>query len=265
MRHYYALTCVGLILVILGGSPIQRISPQTQHSDPTTSVYDQTSTGQPAVTGDPVTPATLQPTGAATAISTAGWKTYMNFAYEFAIAYPPTMELENSEQVATSGGFAWIPLCNFERRDTSLVICFYLPRGTYPDTTNTDFVGASLAVNVINLNQQDCLSFADFKSGGIGEPMLNTINGIKFSYIGTGGGGMGHLGIETHNRTYAHNTCFELTRTIAITYAAEMMVWTSTPEIKPFTEANQQNVQAILDRMLSTFRFTSDFVSTPSS
>jgi len=213
---------------------------------------------------------TPRPTGSVTPTLTStpmpanmtGWSTYTNSIFGFSIAYPPTMKLENFMQVEDKGGFDWIPLCNYyEASNLSLVSCLYLPRGTYPDTSNTTFTGASLAISTTNLEEQDCLSYSDFRGMGIEPPKPTLINGISFSVLKTVGIGTGHVGMDVRNRNFAHHICLEITITMA-GYTSSDYLLTNTPGATPTPYPNYQNVQTLLNEVLSTFHFTDSQSST---
>src|SRR5258708_33546675 len=169
-------------------------------------------------------------------MSTAGWKTYTNSTYGFSIAYPPTMHLENAKETSTAGSYSITdPCASYDNANLSpvrLLTCFTLGQGTYPDTTYTDFLAASLAVFIPNLSQQHCIFVQDSY-----KPVRQVfLNGINFYLTEGGGAAAGLHGHFINYRTYAQKTCWDFDITIASEAASENGGSALGAPIIPFSE-----------------------------
>lgn len=255
MRKCFASLFTGTILLVLGGLANEGISPRMQHSQAMAIFKAQFSTNQLTSKADSTVPPTLQPIASSTAISTATWKTYTDSGYGFSIKYPSIMGLISGKELHDKyygNGLG----CTASQHEEGLV-CFTLSEGTYPETTNTDFAGAFVEVSIVTGDLQYCLAFRDWKLPEFQEVKRVVFNGIPFSSTKRYGVAAGTHGAFASYRTFVHNICYVLSTTLVTVMRYENTVWTSTPTVRPFTEADDRTIQAIFDQMFSTFSFTS--------
>lgn len=155
---------------------------------------------------------------------------YKNSAYDFQFDYPATFAL-------TDPNYG-----NLENK----IVQVQLLSGAYPKTNFDDAAFTVSEKTAKSLNE--CLAMNE-PEGGTGFKDTATVNGIKF-YTTTGNGaGAGNFYETKIYRTFSSSECLEIVETI------------HTSNIENFdpgtvTEINKTPIQAELEKILSTFDFT---------
>jgi len=248
----------GYVVVLLGGVVLQASANPKQASNPMIAFQSQSFPAPSTSTPSPTESQTLQLIDTSSPVSTAGWTNYSGSTYAISVDYPPTVK-------PMRGGndlhypLAKIPLCNteyFQKKYSNPSDCLYLPTDTYPETTDTGFIGASVAISVFNLDRQNCMNFKDIQVDGV---RYLTIHGIIYSAVDTAvntyNSGLAYSRKDVHYRTFVASTCFDLTTSIATT--VENVASISKLQVKPFTETDERKIQAILNTIVSTFQIPS--------
>ena len=177
----------------------------------------------------------------------AGWRTYSSPEYGFNIDYPASMASFGSHPDPAEMKGSYIAIC-----DTTTVACFEY-RGHEYDGTNLESAG--LSVNMLRelRTEKDCYDFGE-KSAPV---MIEKISGINFHYANTGEAGMNQSEGGPAYRAFYQNVCFEVAGGIAEVNPGVFDPGT----IKVF---DSTEMDALLLKMIRTFRFTGDVADGPS-
>jgi hypothetical protein len=175
-----------------------------------------------------------------------GWRTYSSPEYGFSIDYPANIASLGSHPDPADMKGSYIAIC-----ETTTVACFEYSGHDY-DGTNLESAG--LSVNVLRelRTEKDCYDFGD----GSGTVTIENIGGINFHYANTGGAGMNQSQGGPAYRAFYQDVCFEVAAGIA-----EVNSGVFDPgAIKIF---DSTKMDALLLRMIRTFRFTGDVADGP--
>jgi hypothetical protein len=176
----------------------------------------------------------------------AGWQTYRSPDYGFSISYPKNVTFYGSHPDPAEMKSSYSPICV-----VTTVACFEYSGSEYE---GTNLEAAGLSVNVLRemRTERDCNDI-DTGSAAI---KAEIINGINFHYGIVAGVGAGHWEGGPSYRAFYQNVCFEIAVGIA-----ETNIGVYEPgAIKSF---DSRKVDALLNEMVHTFRFTGDVADGP--
>ncbi|WKZ28940.1 MAG: hypothetical protein QY323_05450 [Patescibacteria group bacterium] len=167
-------------------------------------------------------------------------KTYTNAKPAFSVMYPETIIY--SDDVSDMQLSGYIPVCDPEQA----VVCFPVPKDAYP---GTNFESAAFAVHLrSDLKKQAACEASDSGEMPDGEA---TINGVLYKKFSFGDAAAGHRLEGENYRVFRDGRCIELSTRVATTVFENYEPGT----VAPFSDDNRSALQALLERMLLSFRF----------
>ena len=169
-------------------------------------------------------------------------KVFTSAKYGFSVEYPETLLLtEDTQDMQLSG---YIPVCDPDHA----IVCFPIAKDTYE---NTNFGGAAFAVHRRgDLKKQTTCEAPDNGEMPDGEANINGVTYKKFSFSDAA---TSHRLEGENYRVYKNSRCFELSTRVATTVFEVY----EPGAIVRFTDNDRSSVQAILDAMVTSFRFVS--------
>jgi len=165
---------------------------------------------------------------------TSSTQSYSNATYGFTFVYPNSMQLVTPNYANLKDA----------------VVQVQIPRAAYPRTNFDDAAISVSAQHAKSLN--DCLALSP-PEGSDGFKTKTTINGVDFYMTKSNGAGAGNFYDSKVYRTFTStaDTCIEISETIHTSNIGNYTPGT-------VTEVSQSDVQARLDPIVQSFKFSSD-------
>ncbi len=172
-----------------------------------------------------------------------GMSLYTNSQHDLMLEYPSRIVPLTDPEAMTAMGY--IPACDPE----NAVVCFPIPQSEYP---GTNFSNAAFSIRLrLDLKTEAACMTADNGEVANGQ---TTISETTFHVFAFGDAAMSHQLNGKNYRAFREGGCYELATRIATTTYEVYEEGT----IRRFTDEDRAAVEAILDRMRSTFRFQDD-------
>lgn len=168
-------------------------------------------------------------------------KTYTHTELGFSVEYPDTiLYTEDTEEMRLSG---YIPVCDPELA----VVCFPVAKDAY---AGTNFGSAAFAVH-LRTDLKKSASCEASQSGEVADGDA-TIRGTSYKKFSFGDAAASHRLEGENYRVFRDGSCFELSTRVATTVFEVY----EPGAVMRFSDANRSALQAMLDAMLTSFRFT---------
>ncbi len=173
----------------------------------------------------------------------AEWQTDQNSSGGFSVAYPIDFEAQDNYSPSPTANWS-LESNNTEGTQffTLTVPSAFEPQTNFSDATLT--IGSSRDASAL----QNCLNPGPITNPG-DSTSTKTVNGIQFLVYHFTGVGAGNYYETTDYRTTHNGQCYSVEYTI---HSAQIENYPASYNLRPFDDAT---VTAVLDRIVSTFRF----------
>ncbi|MCX6781002.1 MAG: hypothetical protein NT003_02710 [Candidatus Magasanikbacteria bacterium] len=167
---------------------------------------------------------------------------HVDVSNKFSVYFPSgVLPLDATKQFPTIG---YLPVCGNAK---TTLACFVIPGNTFPNT-NFGEASASVGIRTDKTDATNCEMRED-SNGEFATNETTKIAGIEFKKFATSDAGAGHRSSGFVYRGFINNKCYELSTRVNTTafenYEPGM--------IQKFTDQNEKDVRATLEKIISTF------------